>query len=100
MYRKIAQRRIAALALVTILAFAGAQPAAAADLGLLDRLANFWSAVSGEESTGIWNTLVGWLGDATKALQESDARELGAGIDPTGGELTPGSTVPTVGGGD
>lgn len=98
MHRKTAQRGIAALALVTILALAGAQPAAAADLGFLDRLASFFSAVSGNESPGIWETLTGWLHLGEKSHQQpTDPWERGTTIDPLGIEGSASTSDPVAG---
>ncbi len=47
MKRKIVHRGIVALAIVTSLSFAGARPAAAANLNLLDRISHLWSLVAG-----------------------------------------------------
>ena len=47
MKRRIVQRGAVALAIVASLSFAGAQPAAAANLGLLDQLSHLWSMVTG-----------------------------------------------------
>lgn len=97
MHRKTVHRGIAALALVTILTVAGAQPAAAADLGFLDRLANFWSAVTGEEPTNLWDTLTGWFGGTEKATStDTTITDRGAGIDPNGNTLTSSTTDPTA----
>src|SRR4051794_35170943 len=87
MFRKTVHRGIAALALVTVLALAGAQPAAAANLGFLDRLASLWTTVTEREpAVGLWDTLTGWFGDAT-TKKDSDATPItdrGSGIDPNG----------------
>jgi hypothetical protein len=86
MHRKNVHRGIAALALTSMLLLAGAQPAAAANLGFLDRLASLWTAVTEREpAVGLWDTLAGWLGSATK--KDSDATPVtdrGAGLDPLG----------------
>lgn len=82
MYRKTFSRGIAALALVTILAFAGAQPAAAVELGFANRLVNLWSAVAGGEPITLWETVIGWLSGTEKAT--SPEEERGAGLDPNG----------------
>jgi hypothetical protein len=47
MKRRIVHRGVVALAIVTSLSFAGARPAAAANLNLLDRLSHLWSMVTG-----------------------------------------------------
>ena len=102
MHRKTVHRGIAALALVTVFALAGAQPAAAANLGFLDRLASLWTAVTEREpAVGLWDTLTGWVADATK--KDSDATpitERGSGIDPNGTclSLTPSDSTLSSGG--
>jgi hypothetical protein len=47
MKRRIVHRGIVALAIVTSLSFAGARPAAAANLSVLDRLSHLWSTFVG-----------------------------------------------------
>ena len=83
MHRRTAHRGIAALALVTILALAGAPPAAAADLRFLDRVANLWSAVTQGES-GLWDVVAGWFVGTEKAGSSSAATDAEAGFDPNG----------------
>jgi hypothetical protein len=81
MCRASVHRWIAALALVATLGVTGAQPAAAADLRVVDRLANLWSAVTARPAA-LWDTLSGWLGGTEKpSPQKSD---IGWGIDPNG----------------
>lgn len=92
MYRRTAQRGIAALAFVLVLTLAGAQPAAAATnhQGFLDRLASFWGAVTGTtsapQSPSLWSTVTGWFGFTDKVATSDDppAAEKGWGIDPNG----------------
>jgi hypothetical protein len=96
MFRRTIHRGIAALSLVTFLAVAGAQPAAAAsDAGFLGRLAGLWSAVAGGESDTLWNRLTGWLEgqparpSAAKASSTTTevVLERGGGIDPNGNRI-------------
>jgi hypothetical protein len=82
MHRRSVHRGIAVLALVTILALAGAPPAAAADLSLLDRVANLWSAVTHGEA-GLWDLVAGWFGGTEKAATTTED-DRGAGSDPNG----------------
>jgi len=90
MYRRTVHRWIAALALVATLGMVGAQPAAAADLHIKDRLASVWSAVA-QRPAALWNALIGWLGGPEKPpLQKADQ---GWGIDPNGNPVTS-STAP------
>ena len=87
MYRGTIHRGIAALSLVTFLAVAGAQPAAAApDAGFLGRLSGLWSEVVRGESDTLWNRLAGWLErkPAAKASTSTTIDERGGGIDPNG----------------
>lgn len=98
MHRKNVHRGIAALALTSVLLLAGAQPAAAANLGFLDRLASLWTAVTEREpAVGLWDTLVGWFGSSVK--KESDyptITDRGSGIDPNGTWITSTPTDGTV----
>lgn len=88
-------QRIAALALVTVLALAGAQPAAAAGPGFLDRVASFWSTVTGGEHVDLWDTISGWFGGGTEsAANSSDTTKRGAGIDPNGNSASPEPDTP------
>jgi hypothetical protein len=90
MYRGTIHRGIAVLSLVTFLAVAGAQPAAAApDAGFLGRLAGLWSAVAGGESDNFLNRLAVWLGaePTAKASSSTEIDERGGGIDPNGNDL-------------
>jgi hypothetical protein len=106
MYRRTAQRGIAALAFVLMLTLAGAQPAAAADQGFLDRLAGLWGAVTGTsapQAPSLWDTVTGWFGFTEKTYycppDGSDPNcERGWGIDPNGNRLMT-ITPPSSGGG-
>ena len=102
MYRRTAQRGIAALAFVLMLTLAGAQPAAAADQGFLDRLASFWGAVTGTpapQAPSLWDTVAGWFGFTDKSITlEPDPAEKGWGIDPNGTRLM-NAEPPASGGG-
>jgi hypothetical protein len=96
MHRRTVHRGIAALALIAVLALPGAQPAAAADLNFLDRLASLWSAVTDREpAASLWDTLTGWFG-TEKATSLSDTPDRGAGIDPNGNSLTAAPTDPAA----
>jgi hypothetical protein len=102
MYRRSVHRGIhrgvIALALVTVLTVAGAQPAAAANQGFLGRVAGLWSAVVGGESNSFWNRLTGWL-EGSEAVQPSGApTKRGGGIDPNGRTepIDPELTAPPV----
>jgi hypothetical protein len=95
MHRRTVHRGIFALALVVLLTCAGARPAAASDLSLMDRLHRLWSAVTVSQPAqpGFWEQLTGWFGGAkpTKAVSSPDMSEKGWGLDPNGNSLT--STV-------
>src|SRR6185295_16197214 len=103
MYRRTAQRGIAALAFVLLLTLVGAQPAAAAaDQGFLDRLAGFWGAVTGApQAPSLWNMVAGWFGQEKTSTSDpshpSDEGDKGWGIDPNGLRLL--TTDPPVSGG-
>lgn len=86
MHRKTGYRWVAALALVAVLEVMGARPAAAADLGVMERLGSLWSAVA-ERPAALWNALLGWFGDSEKPSPQKreDDQENGWGIDPIGG---------------
>jgi hypothetical protein len=87
MYRRIAHRGVAALALVLTLILAGAQPAAAANRPVLDRFASFWGAVVNTVpgAHAVLNTLTGWF---AKSTQDPPVTTDGAwGIDPNGVNL-------------
>jgi hypothetical protein len=85
MYRRTMHRGIAALALVTFLAVAGAQPAmAASDAGFLDRLAGLWSSVVGGEPETLWHRLTGWAGGKPAGKAPRATVKRGWGIDPNG----------------
>jgi hypothetical protein len=89
MKRRIVHRGVVALAIVTSLSLAGAQPAAAANLNLLDRLSHLWSMVTGlpaftshQESTRPAKL----PGKSTTTTPAPGDR--GWGIDPNGNTLT------------
>jgi hypothetical protein len=96
-HRGIIHRGIIALALVTILTLAGAQPAAAANQGILGRVAGLWSAVAGGESNSFWSRLTVWF-EGNETVQPSGApTKRGGGSDPNGRTepTDPELTVPT-----
>ena len=86
MHRRTVHRRVAALALVTALALVGARPAAAMNLGFLDRLGSLWSAVAGGAQEGFWETLTGWWGGEQKPAAPHGAvkSDMHTGTDPNG----------------
>jgi hypothetical protein len=90
MHRKYVRRGIFALAVVTSLAFSGSRPAAARELGLLERLNRVWSTVTGAQ-TGAWTQLASWFGGdkPTKATSTptSSTVDKGWGMDPNGNSI-------------
>ena len=94
MYRTTAQRGIAALAFVLLLALAGAQPEAAAErkpARAAERVASFWTvvldAVPGAHAA--LNMLTSWSHGAKISIGEPPAvTNQGWGIDPNGSEPT------------
>lgn len=97
MHRRTVHRRIAALALVTALALVGARPAAAMELGFLDRLGSLWSAVTGGAPEGLWETLTGWWGGGEKPASPDGVMKADAswGTDPNGNPLTATTSGPS-----
>jgi hypothetical protein len=92
MFHRSIHRGIVALAVVTSMSLAGAQPAAARDLGFTARLGHLMSVLD----PGLWAKLTGWLSPdkPTKATSSSNPStgEKGWGLDPNGNSLT---TAPT-----
>jgi hypothetical protein len=88
MYRRSVHRGvhrgIIALALVTVLTVAGAQPAAAANQGILGRVAGLWSTVVGGESNSFWSRLTGWFEGNETVPSPGAPTKRGSGIDPNG----------------
>ena len=99
MYRRTVHRGILALAVVTSLAFAGAQPAAAKDLGLKARLGHLMSVLD----PGLWTKLTGWLGGGdgkptkTSSSSTQTAGEKGWGMDPNGNSVLTSPTSDPLG---
>lgn len=94
MYRTTAQRGIAALAFVLLLALAGVQPVAAADrepAGRTGRIASFWTIVLDvvPGAHAALDMLTGWSQGAKISMGEPPAvTNQGWGIDPNGSEPT------------
>ena len=80
MERKTVHRGIVALAIVTSLSAAGSRPAAAMDLGFLDRLNHLWSFVTGDAQQ-----VASRAHRATGKVPKVPGTKLGWGIDPNGG---------------
>ena len=90
MKRRIVHRGVVALAIVTSLSFAGARPAAAANLSLLDRISHLWSIVTGDcrrplrtRESARTPTIPGKSTTTTPA-----PTDRGWGIDPNGNSLS------------
>jgi hypothetical protein len=79
MERKTVQRGIVALAIVASLSAAGSRPAAAMDLGFLDRLNHLWSFVTGDA-----HRPAGRAHRASEQAPKVPGAKLGWGIDPNG----------------
>ena len=87
MYRRTAHRGIAALTLVLLLTLVGAQPAAAANRGSMQRFAGVWEAIldTVPGAHAALDTLAGWFHLTESATSASpDPAERGWGIDPNG----------------
>jgi hypothetical protein len=89
MKRRIVHRGVIALAIVTSLSFAGARPAAAANLGLLDRISHLWSFVTGLSAPASHTV----SSRTSKIPQKSTTTQpapgdRGWGIDPNGNSLS------------
>ena len=88
MQHRTVHRGIVALAIVTSLSVAGARPAAAANLGLLDRLAGLWSFVTGIPGPAPHRTASSRSTAPRKATTSPPAGiDKGWGIDPNGNEI-------------
>lgn len=98
MERKTVHRGIVALAIVTSLSAAGSRPAAAMDLGFLDRLDHLWSFVTGNPSHTPHPAANRSHGVPRKATTTPPPQptDRGFGIDPNG--LTTSSGILPVGG--
>ncbi|MFL6234926.1 MAG: hypothetical protein ACJ76N_17460 [Thermoanaerobaculia bacterium] len=85
--RRTVHRGIAALAIVTSLAAAGARPAAAMDLGLARQLSSLWSFVTGaspaQHRAASRSTKPG-----KATTPPPDSSDRGWGIDPNGNTVT------------
>jgi hypothetical protein len=98
MQRRTVQRGIVALAIVTSLSVAGSRPAAAANLGLLNRLDQIWSIVTGSPSPAAPRATSRPSRLPGKSTPPPPTIDRGWGIDPNGSRLAPDLPVPTVNG--
>lgn len=85
---------ITALALVTVLVLAGAQPAAAAGPGFLGRVSSLWSAVAGGERASLWDTISGWFSGTERENVSPATTKRGAGMNPNGNSANPEPDTP------
>jgi hypothetical protein len=79
MERKTVHRGIVALAIVTSLSAAGSRPAAAMDLGFLDRLTHLWSFATGDA-----HQATSRVHRASEQAPKVPGTKTGWGIDPNG----------------
>jgi hypothetical protein len=95
MKRRIVQRGMVALAIVTSLSFAGARPAAAANLGFLDQLSHLWSAVTGLSTPVAHQASSRATKLPGKSTPQPSPGDRGWGIDPNGNTIssTPGNPL-------
>ncbi len=88
MDRRTIHRGVAALAIVTCMTLALAQPAAAAPrAGSLSRLSSLWSVVTGGETDSLWNRLTVWLEGKPAGKSPRATVKRGWGIDPNGNQV-------------
>jgi hypothetical protein len=92
MERKTVHRGIVALAIVTSLSAAGSRPAAAMDLGFLDRLTHLWSFATGDAHRATSRTQ-----RASEQAPKVPGTKLGWGIDPNGNWIVISPDTPTQG---
>lgn len=97
MQRKSVHRGIVALAIVTSLTVAGSRPAAAADLGFLDRLDQLWSVLVGSlgSPSPVPHQVPGRSHHAPGKATSTAPSDRGFGIDPNGHSLTTDPAIPS-----
>jgi hypothetical protein len=87
MHHRMVRRGVGALALVTVLSFSGARPAAAGELdgfrGSLSWLARFLAGDRVSTTQSLLDAVGGWL-HMTDAAASSMGTDKGLGIDPNG----------------
>jgi hypothetical protein len=90
MERKTVHRGIVALAIVTSLSAAGSRPAAAMDLGFLDRLNQLWSFATGDA-----HRAASQAHRASEKAPKVPGAKTGWGIDPNGDHLIGDPVIPS-----
>jgi hypothetical protein len=109
MRRTTVHRGVVALAIVTSLALAGARPAAARELGALERFHLLWASFVGAPSAApgfldkMGDKLTGWFGGVpTKAVSAPPpaSPDKGWGMDPNGSTVNSTTPPTTVAGGN
>lgn len=95
--RRNVHRGIVALAIVTSLSFAGARPAAAANLGFLDQLSHLWMVLTGSPGPAPHRPAGRSHGIPAKATS-TPTSDRGWGIDPNGHTVTADPNVPSTNG--
>lgn len=93
MERKTVHRGIVVLAIVTSLSVAGSRPAAAVDLGFLDRLNHLWSFVTGTDA----HRATARVHRAAEKAPAVPGTKAGWGIDPNGHDIVVDPVVPSQG---
>lgn len=88
MDRRTIHRGVAALAIVTCMSLALAQPAAAAPrAGAMGRITDLWSAVAGGDNDSLWNRLTVWLAGKPAGKTPRATVKRGWGLDPNGNRV-------------
>jgi hypothetical protein len=90
MERRTVHRGILALAIVTSLSAAGSRPAAAMDLGFLDRLDQLWSFATGDA-----HQVASQAHRASEKAPKVPGTKTGWGIDPNGEHIVVNPEVPS-----
>ena len=88
MKRRIVHQGVIALAIVTSLSFAGARPAAAANLGLLNQISHLWSFVTGLSAPASHTISSRTPKIPAKSTTTPAPGDRGWGIDPNGNSLS------------
>lgn len=94
--RRTIQRGIVALAIVTSLSAAGARPAAAMDLGVMQQVSNLWSFLTGASPVAHRSAAPSkpvHRKGTSSTCTSGPGCELGWGIDPNGNTVTSAPTT-------